>query len=287
MPDSVYHGLAMKPSTAGDWPAPKRLRSLSAVLGESLRRRRELRGLRQDDVAAVARAWGFDWSQATVAAYEMGRRDFSIEELSVLGYIAAQLAPADAVGDAKPVELADLLPNAGELVRLNDRAQLDASSLKPVLRGEAQGSHLSILTAPASGSRDDVRAMSDATGAENEAVTDRLWPHLRHQYSHDPDSEYQRVRVLLVAAHLDKLGDAEQKAARRLRTFPLAVTAAARKRWGRSFTEERDHRVVEQVAPNAEPRTVQALRGHVARVLIAELRQEDIEGLKPKRRKRR
>jgi hypothetical protein len=89
-------------------------------------------------------------------------------------------------------------------------------------------------------------------------------------------------RPLLEAAHADKLADAEQKAARRLRTFPLAVAVAARRRWRRSFTEERDHRVTAQAQPDATPRTLQALRGHVTRALLDELR-PDVEGLKVKR----
>jgi transcriptional regulator with XRE-family HTH domain len=253
------------------------LRSLSGVLGESLRRHRESKGLRQDDVAAVARSWGFDWTQATVAAYEIGRRDFSVEELQVLGYIAAHLTPATAAReDARPVELADLLPSAGEAVQLNRRVVIDASSLKPIWRGEARRFTLPLTTAPATGLRGDFDAL---TYKENVAVLDCLWPGARGK----DRGEGGPIRDLLVAAHLDKLGDAEQKAARRLRTFSLAVATTARKRWERSFTEERDRRVTEQAPADATPATLQALRGHVTRALLEELRQEGIEGLKPER----
>lgn len=252
------------------------LRSLSAVLGESLRGQRERHGLRQDDVAAVARSWGFDWTQATVAAYEIGRRDFSVEELQVLGYIAAHLTPAAASHeDARPVELADLLPSAGERVQLNKRVVIDASSLKPIWRGEAQRFTLPLTTAPATGLRGDFDAV---TGAENVTVLDCLWPGARQK----DRGEGGPIRDLLVAAHLDKLGDAEQKAARRLQTFPFAVAAAARDRWERSFTEERDRRVAERVPPGASARALQALRGHVTRGMLEELRPR-IEGLKRQR----
>jgi hypothetical protein len=50
---------------------------------------------------------------------------------------------------------------------------------------------------------------------------------------------------------------------------PLAVAKAARKLWDRSLTEERDRRLERR---DATPRSVQALRGHVTRALIAELR---------------
>jgi len=251
------------------------LRSLSAVLGESLRGRRERDGLRQDDVAALARSWGFDWTQATVAAYEIGRRDFSVEELQVLGYIAAHLTPTTAAhGGARPVELADLLPSAGAEVRLNNWVVIDASSLKPIWRGEAQRFALPLTTAPATGLRGDFDAV---TFAENVAVLDCLWPGARQK----DRGEGGPIRDLLVAAHPDKLGDAEQKAARRLRTFPFAVAAAARDRWARSFTEERDRRVAEQAPPGVSARALQALRGHVTRGMLEELRPK-IEGLKSK-----
>lgn len=67
--------------------------------------------------------------------------------------------------------------------------------------------------------------------------------------------------------------DAEIKAARQLHVSVLHLAQAARRVWGRTLTQERDARVAERVQPNTDPRTVQARRGHVTRVLIAELRQ--------------
>jgi len=46
---------------------------------------------------------------------------------------------------------------------------------------------------------------------------------------------------------------------------------AAHGRYGRSFSDERDRRVAEQATSDAAPRTLQALRGHVTRAMVAEL----------------
>jgi transcriptional regulator with XRE-family HTH domain len=78
-------------------------------------------------------------------------------------------------------------------------------------------------------------------------------------------------------------GDAETKAASTLRVSPEAIVQAAHRRWGRSLTAERDRRVEAYTAPMltldpAEaarpgwPRRLQAIRGHVTRELLEELR---------------
>jgi hypothetical protein len=74
--------------------------------------------------------------------------------------------------------------------------------------------------------------------------------------------------------------DAEMKAARRLGTTPDAIATAAEKLWKRPLDAERDDRVREQAPENASTRTTQALRGHVTRALLEELRPR----LKPSRR---
>ena len=83
-----------------------------------------------------------------------------------------------------------------------------------------------------------------------------------------PSSRLDRV-------YIDAQGDAERKAARRLRTTAYDVASFARHRlWGRSLTEERDARVARRVGGDATPRTLQAHRGHVTRELLDELRGE-------------
>jgi hypothetical protein len=69
---------------------------------------------------------------------------------------------------------------------------------------------------------------------------------------------------------VDSIGDAERHAARRLGATAVQINEAAARRWGRSLADERDARVAER-ATDPSPRQLQALRGHVTRVLLGEL----------------
>lgn len=66
--------------------------------------------------------------------------------------------------------------------------------------------------------------------------------------------------------------DAEQKAAAKFGVPAFVVSMAAFGRWGTDFTATRDRLVAEQLPEGADRRTVQALRGHVTRRLLKELR---------------
>jgi transcriptional regulator with XRE-family HTH domain len=78
--------------------------------------------------------------------------------------------------------------------------------------------------------------------------------------------------------------DAEARTAARFGVEPIAVVRAAHRRWGLGLTDERERRIVERAGPGASPRTLQALRGHVTRALLAELRPE-VEAMQRRRRK--
>ncbi len=67
----------------------------------------------------------------------------------------------------------------------------------------------------------------------------------------------------------DAAGETEKKAAKVLGVKPVDVAKAARRLWGVSLPEERDRRLESR---DASPRTIQALRGHVTRELLEELR---------------
>lgn len=70
----------------------------------------------------------------------------------------------------------------------------------------------------------------------------------------------------------DAAGAAESKAAGTLRVPAERVAEAALKLWGRSLTAERDVRVEALLdGQEASARRVQAIRGHVTRVLLEEL----------------
>jgi transcriptional regulator with XRE-family HTH domain len=71
--------------------------------------------------------------------------------------------------------------------------------------------------------------------------------------------------------------DSETKAARKLFGGPQAgarLADEAQRLWGRNFVAEREARVAEIAVPGASARTLQALRGHVTRGLLTDLRQD-------------
>jgi hypothetical protein len=70
----------------------------------------------------------------------------------------------------------------------------------------------------------------------------------------------------------EALGDAEEKAARRLKVSAVDVAKAARQLWEESLTEKRDREVAAKLGDVSSPRTLQAVRGHVTRALTNVLR---------------
>ena len=73
---------------------------------------------------------------------------------------------------------------------------------------------------------------------------------------------------------LESAGEAEKKAARRLRRDVLEVAATARALWGRSLTAERELRMEAESQSPWTSRSRQAVRGHVTRRLLDELATE-------------
>jgi hypothetical protein len=135
--------------------------------------------------------------------------------------------------DAAPLTLPECLPDAG-VARLTPYAAVEVDVLRAVCRGQTM----------------------DAAWAAAAAA--------------DPVTLASR-------------GEAERKAAQALHLSAHAVARAAQRRWGRSLTEERDHRFAEKWTQLYEPPVpaltdvapgfVQALKGHITRQLLAELRQ--------------
>jgi hypothetical protein len=80
-------------------------KSLTAVIGQRIAEIRTHTGVRQEDVAASARALGLRWTRATVAGVEAGRRQLTPEELLLLPYVIQHACPVDA-----PFGLAELIP---------------------------------------------------------------------------------------------------------------------------------------------------------------------------------
>jgi hypothetical protein len=86
----------------------------------------------------------------------------------------------------------------------------------------------------------------------------------------DPPS---RSQAQLAEKH-DAKGEAELKAARALGLAPLKLVHIAHRLWGRTLTAERERRLAERLTSTTSARAAQAMRGHITRSLLAELRHE-------------
>jgi hypothetical protein len=197
-----------------------------------------------------------------VANLEAGRRRLSAVELLILPEMLNFAVEVHADRPRTVVELADLLPETG-WIALTDETRVQAHALRMLLRGQLSQVHTTDLDIP-------IMRQVHARGQEmlshlhrslenRERIRRAVWPD-----AGDPE---------LWAASEEATGEAEQKAARRLGVPALAVALEARRRWGRSLSAERDQRVGAQAPGRTDLRGLQALRGHVSRLLLAELKE--------------
>lgn len=215
--------------------------------------RKSLPGVTQDDLASAARRWGLDWTRNTVANIEAGRHEFTLIEAAVLTVVLRTDFSVD-------VQVVDLLPDdvwvnvgAGRIHGAGLRAALaDGADDAPPWQFETR--HAAARNAVERGAVQGIAAAARHTAQ----AAQRVWP----------DAAVADV----VAAEEDARGAAEQKAARSLGAEPLDVALAARRLWRRSLTEERDARASEASGADATPRQRQAIRGHVTRALLEDLR---------------
>jgi hypothetical protein len=205
--------------------------TLEEAIGAELRRRREAaQGVTQEAVAAQAQAYGLAWTQATLAAIELGRRQLSVGEFAMLPLIlnSAGLTGGRALG------LWELLPDTDEDIDLTGAGEVGVPVR--IVRG--------LFQPPAQ------------AAAPSPAVPKRRRP---------------------------GIGEAERKAARQFSVTPATIMRAARTLWGMTLTQRRDLLVSKRTDPMlrldpAEARTpgwsrrLQAIRGHVTRELLEQLR---------------
>lgn len=221
------------------------MKGIGSLAGKALKQVREQQSKTQDDVARAARRAGLAWTRATVAALEGGRRELSLDGIARLPSLLYALT-----GRHHAVRLQSTDEDGAIVDVIGPDGRVLLRSEDPLI-----GSRLK----PA------VEGM-----AENERAL-RVWPNAsRHEFE---------------AAHIEKGGDAEAKAARRFRVPSLAVALAARKVWKRSLSAERDRRVAAEAPAGATPRALQALRGHVTRQLLAEL-EPVLQAAKPLRHRK-
>jgi hypothetical protein len=247
-------------------PDDAKRQTLDQLIGENLKR---LRGAdSQDVVARKVRAAGLPWSRSTIAALEAGTKTLDVGELVVLsagtGYDVAELIAGE--------DLVQLVPNFALSPRairhmLGSDEQMTTSDI------DYQPSQVhvkrTVAEAIAGGldESDDFEAvLADpalesklALGSRRLEAYERILPRISNT----------QLRAAREAAR----GETEMKSARKLKlNDPVVLAVAAIARWGRSLTEERDARVETAATPDVAARTLQALRGHVTRQLVEELK---------------
>jgi DNA-binding XRE family transcriptional regulator len=226
--------------------------TVDQAIGQRLRELRLESGLRQDQVATAARRVGLGWTQATVAAIERGNRELSLGEWFLLPTVVGF---AGGMTGHWP-KLAELLPDSGR-VALSGETTAAVDILRAELAGQLDHDSrhpLGDYSTPLS------RKLNESTQrwlAKVKRELLPLWPGMTLGGAQDAQEAAR--------------GDAERKAARKLGVDAMNLSVAAHGRYGRSFTAERDARVAEQAPADASPRSLQALRGHVTRAMLAEL----------------
>ena len=232
---------------------PRREETFNAALGSAVLRLRELSGWSQEGLARKARSQGLRWSRSTVAALEHGTKTLDVTELLLLAVTL----------------------DIGVLALLNSEEEV-------------------WLASDVSCTMEGIRAI---------LTSFELGPDARLQIksrAETPDGGEAWIE-------LTARGEAEQKAARRLGISSLELVHAAFQLWQQSLAAERDDRVqrlleddmdldyylldqeshaLEQdsdatddppVLPHGrylpEP-VIRAIRGHVTRDLLEELRQK-------------
>jgi transcriptional regulator with XRE-family HTH domain len=235
-------------------------------IGTRLRTLREQYGARQDEVATAARQWGLQWTRATVAAIEIGRRQLSVQEFLLLPYVLKESQPITVTAAEHEefyMELADFFSDDGDgWIELTRETSALPQTLRDILQGHAWDSLFFIDTPryrQEQAFRAGAMAMAPRWLAEQKAIWEQVWPGARLSIS-------EQNRILIESER-----DTEQKAAYKLRVPAFAIAVASRKLWGCSLTDERDRCVAEQTTSEATPRTVQAIRGHVTRSLLTEI----------------
>ncbi len=239
----------------------RKANSISAVVGQSVRKWREEAGLTQQQVANVAAELGFDWQRGTVASIEGGHREVSLSEFLALPFFSQLAGGAgswnrlvdflppepDATGTSASGDSGPVLDLRDASVELTPGCWVQAEHLRALLAGHPTGGR---------------RVPKDAlvTWRDVGETMQGLASSVIHQLA-DTLSRFT-----------PKPQEAELKAAKRLSVSVDEVLAAALTLWGKTLTAEREARSGMQIPKGASARSTQAIRGHITRDLLGELR---------------
>jgi transcriptional regulator with XRE-family HTH domain len=110
--------------------------TLEQAIGAEVKRLRKADGARQEQLAAAARKYGLKWSQATIAAVELGRRKLSLGEFALLPLVLTE-AFGDPDAGGLLLSHADLVPDEGQDVDVAPGLRMPLNAVRMLLGGEA------------------------------------------------------------------------------------------------------------------------------------------------------
>ena len=218
----------------------RKLIDLEVAIGRNLRDIREKAGVPRELLVLSAQRVGIPWSVATLTLIESGRRRLTTGELFLLPAALTKIIPKEhhplrnqVTGERGDFEIQDLIPEV-----LPQDGQL---ALTPDCAAYPIG----------------LRKLIQLQGVRT--------TEFEHLYSVGFTTRRDREQP-----HYDEV---TLRAARALHVPIQTLALAAITLWeGHTFIEERDERVRSRVPEGASPRYIQAVRGHVARELMQELR---------------
>ena len=205
------------------------------ALGHRLRQVREQQGMTAAELAAWSRHYGLGWDRSTVARIELGQRQVNAGELMVMTLLYGE-------------PLRSLLPT--ESVRLNELVTASPAGLVEALVKDNPGT-----------------AEWQVEGLAKMVMTQlvKMAPTANAVMARLPGAGARTIAA--AAKHVRD--ETTVKASKRLDATSEEVAVAAEYLWKRGIAGERDARV--NAMGSTDARTRQARRGHVTRVLLAEL----------------
>jgi transcriptional regulator with XRE-family HTH domain len=211
--------------------------TLQQVVAKNVRRLRQEKKLRQEDVATAARRSGLRWTGVTVTQLESGNRSITVEEFVLLPMMLR-------------CSLKDLVAH-DELIQISEGSLLPAPTIASLVSEPVQPGDL----------QPEIPWIPALETTLDKRIKDAVWrAHL-----------YPSLLSYLLVREASS-GEAERKAAITLKAMtPAEVVAYSLRCWGRSLTHERDALAKKEEKAGKDPR---AVRGHITRTLLECIKKE-------------
>ena len=229
---------------------------LRTALSARLRELRRELGITQEELAVWVNAHcHLGWTRDTVRNTEEGTREIPLAEFFSL---AALL----------PLTLEELFP-AEVVLELDGGLKVQGGAGLRALLGPRKDATVTPQPVRLEVGFPQARVATDKLGISDSVEV----VHLKGDAASASSSSGQLTVEVGITASAEVIRLADQKAATSLGIAPAKVRELSNRLWGRDLTTERDTRVAERLGDKeVSPRSLQALRGHVTRELLDELR---------------